>query len=380
MRPLTKQYLYAALLGLLLLPLQALALVPAPPTVKASGYLLIDMHSDRVLVEQNADQRLEPASLTKIMTAHVVFEELRKGNLKMSDMVHVSEKAWKTEGSRMFIRVNTKVSVEDLLKGLIIQSGNDAAVALAEHIAGSEDAFANLMNEHAAQLGMDSTHFVNATGLPDEYHYTTPRDIVKVTEATIRDYPELYKLYAVREFTYNDIRQHNRNNLLWRDESVDGVKTGHTESAGFCLVSSAEREGMRLVAVVMGTESKKARIDESQSLLNYGFRFFETHRLYAAGTALANTRVWKGEQEQVGLGITGDLFVTIPRRQYDKLQARTEIDPMIEAPVSKGQRLGEAVIELEGEEVARVPLVAMNEVPEGGLWRSMVDSVLLMME
>jgi len=374
-----KQYLIAVFLLLTLVPAHA-APIPAPPSLAATGYLLIDMHSDRVLVEKNADQRLEPASLTKIMTAHVVFNELKKGNLQLSDMVSVSEKAWKTEGSRMFIEVNTRVSVEDLLKGLIIQSGNDAAVALAEHIAGSEDAFANMMNDQAARLGMRNTHFVNSTGLPDEYHYTTPRDIVKVTEALIREHPELYKLYAIKEFTYNNIRQHNRNNLLWRDESVDGVKTGHTEAAGYCLVSSAKREGMRLISVVMGTTSEKARIRESSALLNYGFRFYETHRLYGAGTALAKTRVWKGEQENLALGLAQDLFVTIPRRQYDKLQARTELQPLIHAPVSKGQALGEVVIELQDEEVARAPLVAMAEMPEGGIWRNLVDSVLLWME
>ena len=375
-----KQYLIALFLSLTLATAHAAVPVPAPPTIAASGYLLIDMHSHRVLAEKNADQRLEPASLTKIMTAHVVFDELRKGNLKLTDMVTVSEKAWKTEGSRMFIEVNSQVSVDELLKGLIIQSGNDAAVALAEHIAGSEEAFANLMNEHAGQLGMNSTHFVNSTGLPDEYHYTTPRDMVKVTEATIRDYPELYKLYAVKEFTYNKIRQHNRNNLLWRDKSVDGVKTGHTEAAGFCLVASAERDGMRLISVVMGTKSKEARIKESSSLLNYGFRFYETHRLYGPATPLANVRVWKGEQENLALGLAKALFVTIPRRQYDKLQARTELKPQITAPVSKGQALGEVIVELSGEEVARVPLVALADMPEGGIWRSMVDSVLLWWE
>jgi len=375
-----KQYLITIFLSLATLSVQAALPVPAAPSVDATGYLLIDMHSDRILVENDADQRLEPASLTKIMTAHVVFHELEKGNLKLSDMVSVSEKAWKTEGSRMFIEVNSKVSVEDLLKGLIIQSGNDAAVALAEHIAGSEDAFANLMNKHAAQLGMDSTHFVNSTGLPDPYHYTTPRDIVKVTEASIRDYPEFYKLYAVKEFTYNDIRQHNRNNLLWRDDSVDGVKTGHTEAAGYCLVSSAERDGMRLIAVVMGTESKKARIRESSALLNYGFRFYETHRLYGAGQKLTGTRIWKGERENLSLGLKQDMFVTIPRHQYDKLQARTEIKPIIEAPINKGQTLGEVIIELSGEEITRVPLVALDDMPEGGLWSTMVDSVLLWME
>lgn len=375
-----KPYLIALFLSLPLMNAQAALPVPAAPNIDATGLLLVDMHSDRILVEKNADQRLEPASITKIMTAHVVFHELEKGDLKLDDMVSVSEKAWKTEGSRMFIEVNTKVSVDELLKGLIIQSGNDAAVALAEHVAGSEEAFANLMNEHAAQLGMDGTHYVNSTGLPDPYHYTTARDIVKVTEATIHDYPEFYKLYAVKEYTYNDIRQHNRNNLLWRDSSVDGVKTGHTESAGYCLVSSAERDGMRLIAVVMGTDSKKARIKESTALLNYGFRFFETHRLYGAGQALAQARIWKGERENLALGLDDDLFVTIPRRQYDKLQARTEIKPTIEAPVNKGQALGEVIVELSGTEVTRMPLRALADMPEGGLWNLMVDSVLLWME
>lgn len=375
-----KQYLITILLSLATLNVQAALPVPAPPSIGASGYLLIDMHSDRILVEKDADQRLEPASITKIMTAYVVFDELKKGNLKLSDMVNVSEKAWKTEGSRMFIEVNSKVSVEDLLKGLIIQSGNDSAVALAEHIAGSEEAFANLMNEHALQLGMEGTHFVNSTGLPDTYHYTTARDIVKMTEAVIREHPDFYQYYSIKEFTYNGIRQHNRNNLLWRDSSVDGVKTGHTESAGYCLVSSAERDGMRLIAVVMGTESEKSRIKESASLLNYGFRFYETHRLYGAGQKLTSTRIWKGEKENLSLGLAQELFVTIPRRQYDKLQARTEIQPIIEAPVNKGQRLGEVIVELAGEEVTRLPLIALADVPEGGLWTNMVDSVLLLME
>lgn len=375
MKP-AKQYFFLLVISLLSISFSASARIPAAPEIAASGYLLMDMHSHRILVEKNADQRLEPASLTKIMTAHVVFHELTHGTLKLSDIVNVSEKAWKTPGSRMFIKVNTQVSVDDLLKGLIIQSGNDAAVALAEHIAGSEEAFANLMNEHAATLGMNDTNFVNATGLPDQYHYTTPRDITKVTEASIRDFPEFYKIYAIKEFTYNKIRQHNRNNLLWRDKSVDGVKTGHTEAAGYCLVSSAERQGMRLISVVMGTESTKARLKESSSLLNYGFRFFETHRLYGAGTALANTRVWYGEQESLSLGLAEDLYVTIPRRQYDKLQARTEVKPNIKAPIIQGQHLGEVILELEGEVVTRAPLVAMQDMPEGGVWRLAVDTVM----
>jgi len=369
-----KPYLLAILFFLSTTPLHA-APVPAPPALTAKGYLLMDMHSGRVLAEKNSDQRMEPASLTKIMTAHVVFEELAQGQLKLDDMVPVSEKAWKEPGSRMFIEVNTRVSVQDLLKGLIIQSGNDAAVALAEYIAGSEDAFANLMNQHARRLGMQNTHFVNATGLPDPEHYTTPRDIAKITIATIRDYPEFYKIYAEKEFTYNKIRQHNRNNLLWRDESVDGVKTGHTQSAGYCLVASALREGMRLISVVMGTDSEKARIRESRALLNFGFRFYETHRVYQAGQALVQARIWKGEQESVPVGLQQDLYVTIPRRQFDKLAARSELKPRIEAPVSKGQALGEAIIELNGETVARAPLIALQDMPEGGLWRQAVDTV-----
>ena len=367
---------------LTLVPLGATAATPAPapPTVAASGYLLIDIDSDQVLAAKNAEQRLEPASLTKIMTSYVLFREIASGSVKLSDEVLISEKAWKTPGSRMFIEVNKRVSVEDLLKGMIIQSGNDASVALAEHVAGSEEAFANLMNDHARRLGLQDTHFVNATGLPDPNHYTTPHDIVLVTEATIREFPELYKLYAIKEFTFNDIRQHNRNNLLWRDDSVDGVKTGHTEAAGFCLVASAKRDSMRLVSVVMGTESEKARINESQSLLNYGFRFFETHRLYGANDRLTRTRVWMGENEEVSLGLARDLHVTIPRRQYDKLNARTEIQPLIEAPLNKGQKVGEVIVELDGNEVMRRPLVALEDVPEGGLWRKAVDTVLMMLE
>lgn len=371
-----------ALLSLILLPFASAASVsvPAPPSVAATGYLLVDMDSDAVLAQKDADQRLEPASLTKIMTAYAVFREVNDGSVKLSDEVLVSEKAWKTPGSRMFIEVNKRVSVDELLKGMIIQSGNDASVALAEHVAGSEEAFANLMNEHARRLGMNSTHFVNATGLPDPEHYTTPHDIVLVSEASIREFPEFYKMYAVKEYTFNGIRQHNRNNLLWHDESVDGVKTGHTEAAGYCLVASAKRDGMRLISVVMGTDSEKARIRESKSLLNYGFRFYETHRLYGASDRLTRSRVWMGEQEQVALGLERDLYVTIPRHQYDRLNARTEIQPQIEAPLIQGQKVGEVVVELDGEIITRRALVALEDVPEGGIWRTMVDSVLMMLE
>ncbi len=372
----------AITLSLCLAPLSVTALVPAPapPSVAATGYLLIDMDSDTVLAAHDADQRLEPASLTKIMTAHIVFREIRDGSVKLSDQVLVSEKAWRTPGSRMFIEVGKRVAVADLLKGLVIQSGNDASVALAEHVAGSEEAFVNLMNQQAQRLGMHNTHFMNATGLPDENHYTTPSDIARVTEATIREFPEFYTLYSVKEFTHNGIRQQNRNRLLWRDNSVDGVKTGHTDAAGYCLVASAKRDTMRLISVVMGTQSEDARATESESLLNYGFRFYETHRLYAAGDRLSRTRVWLGEQEQVALGLGKDLYVTIPRQHYDKLHARTEIRPQLRAPLDKGQQVGEVVVELDGEVIRRAPLIALDAVAEGGIWRTMVDNVLMLLE
>jgi D-alanyl-D-alanine carboxypeptidase (penicillin-binding protein 5/6) len=372
--------LFRTLLLALFFISNAQAVVPEAPEINASGYLLMEMHSGKVLVEKNADQRLEPASLTKIMTAHVVFEEIAKGKLKLSDMVHISEKAWKTEGSRMFVKVNSDVSVEDLLRGLIIQSGNDSAVALAEHIAGSEDAFAGLMNAHAAQLGMTSTNFVNSTGLPHPDHYTTPSDIVKVTAATIRDYPDFYPMYAEKQFTYNEIKQYNRNNLLWRNNAVDGVKTGHTEAAGFCLVSSAKYDQMRLIAVIMGTESAKARIKESQALLAFGSRFYETHRLYEAGQKLTENRVWFGDQKILALGIGEDVYVTIPRRDYDNLKPTLEVKAKLEAPINKGDSLGTVTVMLGNDVVTTRPLVALAQVEKGSLWRRFLDFIYQLLD
>ncbi|HIE54755.1 MAG TPA: D-alanyl-D-alanine carboxypeptidase, partial [Chromatiaceae bacterium] len=317
--------LYALLLLLILSGIGQTAPLPVPPAITASGHLLMDYHSGRVLAENNRDKRLEPASLTKIMTAYVVFRELEEGKLSLQEEVVVSEKAWKTPGSRMFIEVGKKVSVADLIRGMIIASGNDACVALAEHIAGSEESFAALMNEHAMRLEMDQTHFTNSTGLPDPNHYTTPADILKVTRALITEFPQYYPLYSEREFTFNNITQKNRNRLLWRDPSVDGVKTGHTKAAGYCLVASAKRQGMRLLSVVMGTASEEARAQETQKLFNYGFRFFETHRLFGGGEPLKQVRVWKGEMEELPLGLEEDLYVTIPRGDYHKLKARVRV-------------------------------------------------------
>ncbi len=353
---------------------------PAPPNIPGSGHLLVDHNSGRLLAESNADQRLEPASLTKIMTAYLVFRELAEGSIRLEDQVRVSEKAWRTGGSRMFIEVGKKVSIEELLHGTIIQSGNDASVALAEHIAGSEETFADLMNTHARRLGMADSNFRNATGLPDENHYTTASDIARVTSASIREFPEYYAWYKVKEFTFNGIKQHNRNQLLWRDDSVDGVKTGYTKAAGYCLVASAEREGMRLVSVVMGTKSVSTRTAESQSLLNYGFRFFESHKLYGKEQVVSKVRIWKGEESELPIGPAGDIYVTIPRRQYKNLSQQTEIDPQIMAPVTQGQQLGRVLVNLDQKQIAEVPLTALQSVADGGIWPQVKDSVLLWFE
>lgn len=356
------------------------AQVPPPPQSAARGYILQDFQSGRVLAALNADQRMEPASLTKLMTAYLVFDELRSGKIKLGDPVTISEAAWRTEGSRTFAQVGTQITVENLIKGMIVQSGNDATVALAEHVAGTETVFASMMNQRAQMLGMTNSHFLNSTGLPDPQHYTTARDLATLTRALIRDFPQYYKWYSLREFTFNGITQPNRNLLLGRDPTVDGVKTGHTESAGFCLVSSALRDGMRLISVVLGTASEKARANESQTLLNYGFRFYETHRLYAANKPLTIARVWKGETEQLPLGLSRDLYFTLPRGQYKKMAASMSVTPKIIAPVKKGQSYGAVSVTLEGKEVLKQPLVALQKVDEGGIWRRTVDSVLLMFE
>ena len=354
--------------------------VPKAPSVGAKGYLLEDFLSGQTIAEKNADQPLEPASITKLMTAYVVFSEIRDGNLSLEEKVRISEKAWRTEGSRMFVEVNSQVSVADLLKGVIIQSGNDATVALAEHVAGTEEGFASLMNHHAEQLGLTGTHFVNSTGLPHKDHYTTARDIAIVARAMIEEFPEYYRWYSERQFTYNDITQYNRNKLLWRDESVDGLKTGHTESAGYCLVTSAERDGMRLISVVLGTSSEEARADASQALLNYGFRFFETHKLYDGGSKLTSARVWKGASESVDLGLDHTLYVTIPRGEYKHLDAAMQLKDHIIAPIAQDQPLGRVVVRLADESVVEEDLVALNPVPEGSFLQRLVDEALLYFE
>ena len=352
--------------------------IPDPPALNATSFILVDFESGRVLAEKNPDEHIEPASITKLMTAYLVDKAIADGDITLDDMVTISEKAWRMKGSKMFVEVGKQVSVDELLKGLIIQSGNDASVALAEHVAGSESAFAGYMNHQAQLLGMSNTNFVNATGWPDKDHYSSARDIATLSRAVIREFPESYRYYKEREYTFNKIRQFNRNRLLWRDESVDGVKTGHTEAAGFCLVASAQRDDMRLISVVLGAESDKARTQSSQSLLNYGFRFFETHQLYRAEEILKAARVWYGDQEQVNLGVGKDIHITIPRGRYRDLDATMEIDREISAPIASGQQLGRVSIKLDEELILSEDIVAMQAVAAGSFFARAMDRIKLM--
>lgn len=349
--------------------------VPSPPTLDARAWLLVDYHSGRVLAEHNSNVRIEPASLTKMMTAYVILHAMEDGSIKLQDEVRISEKAWKMKGSRMFVEVNTQVTVEELLKGMIVQSGNDATVALAEHVAGSEDGFVQLMNQYAAKLGMVDTHFTNSTGWPNENHYTTAHDLAILSRALIKEFPEHYDWYDIKEYTYNKIRQFNRNRLLWLDDRVDGIKTGHTESAGYCLVASAKEKDMRLISVVIGTKSDKARASASRKLLNYGFRFYETFLLHAANKPLKEMRIWKGEKEMLPLGLAKDLYITIPRGQRNKVKANMTVETMLVAPARKDQQYGTVNIMLGDKEIATRPLIALETVPEGSLWHRLVDTV-----
>ncbi len=353
------------------------ALIPAEPQIAARAYLVMDADTGKVIAAKDERDPFPPASLTKMMTAYILEYELNKGNVSEEDLVLVSEKAWRTAGSRMFIREGTQVKLGDLIRGIVIQSGNDASVAVAEHIAGSESAFADLMNQHAKLLGMENSHFMNATGLPAEGHYASALDLAILAKAIIRKFPQHYSIYSEKYFTYNNIKQPNRNKLLWRDKTVDGLKTGHTEEAGYCLVASAERDGMRLITVVMGTSDEEARARESQKLLSYAFRYYRTHKLYDANKVLNTAKVWSGAQDQVNIGIDQPLFVTIPRGQTDKLEATMDINRVIKAPVEKGQVYGTVRVTLEGEPVAEVPLVALNSVSEGGLLKRIWHAILL---
>jgi D-alanyl-D-alanine carboxypeptidase (penicillin-binding protein 5/6) len=371
----------AALVAALLVcpPLWAAAPIPAPPAVKARAYILVDHFSGRVLAQEQAEARAEPASLTKLMTAYVVFSALKEGRLKLTDMVTISEHAWHAEGSRTFVQVGTQIPVDILIKGMIVQSGNDATVALAERVGGSEPAFAQMMNAYARRLGMRSSNFVNSDGLPAPDHYTTAHDVATLANALIRDFPQYYPLFSLREFMWNNIRQGNRNTLLGKDPSVDGLKTGHTDSAGFCLASSANRNGMRLVSVVMGAPSEKGREEASAALLNYGYTFFETVRVKAAQQTVLKPRVYKSTAEFAAVGVPYDVYATVGRGQAAALHtsAHLSVEPLI-APLPAGKPLGEYVVSDEsGTLIARAPLVALAAVPRGGLWTRAVDSVVL---
>jgi D-alanyl-D-alanine carboxypeptidase (penicillin-binding protein 5/6) len=354
--------------------------VPTAPQLGARGYILVDHHSGQILAAKNETESLEPASITKLMTAYAAFRALRDAQITLEDSVLISETAWRTPGSRMFIEVNTRVTVAELLQGMIVQSGNDASVALAEYLAGTEDTFAQVMNQYAQELGMLSTHYRNSTGLPAEGHMTTAADIARLANAIISEFPEYYRWYSQREFTYNGITQKNRNALLWRDPSVDGMKTGMTDAAGYCLVSSATRDDMRLVAVVLGTKSSTARANDSQSLLNYGFRFFETRLLYPAGDSVTEAKVWKGATDTASLGVKQDIYVTIPRGSYDQLQAQLNLPVQIVAPLDATTQLGTLRVNLAEETLTEANLFALNAIGQGSLWQRARDSVLLLFE
>ena len=352
--------------------------IPAAPKLQASGYLLVDATNGEILVEHNAEEPLPPASLTKMMTAYIAEREITEGRISFDDQVPVSVKAWKTGGSRMFIREGTEVRLEDLLRGIIIQSGNDASVAVAEYIAGSEDVFADVMNQTAISLGMTNTQFKNATGLPQEGHYTTAKDLSILAARIIQDFPDTYPIYEEKNFTYNGIKQANRNSLLFRDPTVDGLKTGHTEEAGYCLVASAERDGFRLISVVMGTASEKAREQETTKLLQYGFRYFSGKTLFAAGEPLPESarKVWFGEMESVDLAPTEPLYVTLPLGRESAIQATLDAPDTLDAPLEAGAVVGTVKIMLGERVLAESPVAVAEAVPEGGLFKRLMDFVL----
>ena len=379
----TSRLLQIAVLAFLTLPSLAPAAalpVPAAPVIGAKSYLLIDGNSGYELAALEPDVRLAPASLTKLMSAYAIFKALVEGQVTLEDEVTVSEKAWRTPGSRMFIEVGKRVLVKDLLLGMIVQSGNDASVALAEHVAGTESVFAEVMNRYALELGMRDSHFMNATGLPHEEHYSTARDMATVARAMINEFPEYYGWYSLREFKFNDITQTNRTAILWRDSSVDGMKTGHTVDAGYCLVSAAERDGMRIISVVLGTASPKARNDGSQALLNYGFRFFETRLLYKAGETVTEAKTWKSARQKTPLGLPEDLYITVPRGSYDEVQSVLNMPSVLLAPVAQGQPLAELEVSLNGSSLITAPLRALQENPAGSIWQRGRDSLMLLLE
>lgn len=348
---------------------------PSAPAVRAKGYILMDANSGRILASQNPDLKLPPASLTKMMTSYIVSSALQSGRIHLDDKVLISEKAWRTGGSKMFVKVGDSVPVRDLLQGIIVASGNDACVAMAEHLAGSEETFANLMNQQAKALGMNNSHFMDTNGLPDPQHYTTPYDMAILARAIIFNFPEDYKWYSQKEFTYNKIKQSNRNRLLWRDSTVDGLKTGHTDEAGYCLVASAQRNNMRLISVVMGAPSDSVRNDDSQKLLGYGFRFFETHKLYAAGTVLNKARVYLGDKKYIPVGVDHEFYVTIPNGQGSNVKTNIVLNNSLQAPLRLGQAVGTIQVVLNNQIVTTRPIVTLEADALGGFFSRLIDYI-----
>lgn len=352
-------------------------LTPTTPNLNANGFVLMDAQSGNVIASKNANQRMAPASLTKMMTSYIISMALQSGRIHLDDQVLISKDAWQTGGSKMFVKYNTQVPVRDLMQGIIVDSGNDACVAMAEFVAGSQDAFVNLMNQQAAALGMTGTHFNDVNGLPDPNHYTTPHDMSILARALIYNFPQDYKWYSQKWFAYNNIKQPNRNRLLWRDPSVDGIKTGHTDEAGFCLVASAQRNGNRLISVVMGAPTDEARASDNETLLTYGFRFFATQKLVAANSPITQARIWKGANAQTPVGVAHDLYVTLPISETQNLKTEVSLNTAVKAPIKKGQTLGEINILLNGRTVASAPLIALQDNPEGNILQRALDGMRL---
>lgn len=348
---------------------------PNAPNLDATGYILVDASSGKILAEKNSDTRMPPASLTKLMSMYIISSALKSGHIHLDDKVRISTKAWKTEGSRMFVKVGDEVPLRDLLQGVIVASGNDATVALSEHVAGTEESFVVMMNDQAKLLGMNNSHFMDSTGLPNKDHYSTAHDLAILSQAYIKNFPEDYGIYSQKWVSYNGIRQPNRNRLLWRYQFADGLKTGHTEEAGYCLVASAKKDGMRLISVVLGTPSDAVRTEESMRLLTYGFRFFETHKLYDASAPLTKARVWQGSKKEIPLGLSEDLYVTVPTGQFKKLQAALELANPLKAPIVKGQNYGTLNIMLNNQMIMSKPLIALEDNPQGGFLRRATDSI-----
>lgn len=348
---------------------------PSAPNIDANSYILMDAASGRVIAQKNPDMRLPPASLTKLMSMYIVSIALKTNQVRPDDKVRISSKAWKTGGSRMFVKANDEVPLKELMKGIIVASGNDATVALAEYIAGTEEAFTAIMNQQAKILGMNNSHFVDSTGLPNKDHFSTARDLAILTQAYIKNYPEDYALYAEKWFQYNGIKQPNRNRLLWRYQYADGLKTGHTSEAGYCLVSSAKKDGMRLISVVLGAPSDQSRTEDSIRLLTYGFRFYETHKLYGASTPLINARVWQGQKTEIPFGVNEDFYVTVPTGQFKRIQANLALNNPLHAPIKKGEPYGTINVLVNNQIIASKPLIALENDPRGNFWRRAADSV-----